>query len=269
MRLFDRAHKKKKDGPGDENPRPSSGGREIREKKMNKIILTFKGRVVSETPFKGDAMTIGRGSGNDVEIDNPTISSSHARILREKDFFVIEDLGSTNGTYLNGKKITRSIINSTDDITIGKHHLKLAWKHGTGGHDPEGGNAPSATVVPSLDKTMMIDQKAQKQAPESGRQSIGGFAVMEGGVAKERIEMANRVTTIGKSADAIIRLKGLLAPKVGALVNRTDRGYVITAPDQKKPPVINGNPLDKPYTLKNGDIVEIGGLILRFYLKKG
>lgn len=232
---------------------------------MNKIVLNFNGRVVSETPFTGDALTIGRGSGNDITIDNPAISSKHARILREKDFIVLEDLGSTNGTFVNGEKVKKAVINSADNITVGKHQLKLSWEEGTGDFDAGNGSG-SADVIDALDKTMVFTKGPGKGG--AGKAAIGGFAIMEAGVAKERIAMTDRVTTIGKSSDALIKLKGLLAPKVAALVNRSDRGYVLTSSDTKKPAIINGKKIDKPYILKNGDVVEIAGLTLRFYLKK-
>ena len=231
---------------------------------MNKIVLNFNGRLVSETPFSGDAVTVGRGAGNDIMIDNPAISSRHAKILREKDFIVLEDLGSTNGTFVNGEKIRKAVINSTDNITMGKHELKLSWEQGTGGFDSEAGSG-SQPVISSLDKTMIFTKGPGKGA--AGKAAVGGFAVMEAGLAKERIPMTDRVTTIGKSSDALIKIKGLLAPKVAALVNRSDRGYVLTSSDAKKPAIINDKKIDKPYILKNGDIVEIGGLTLRFYLK--
>ena len=232
---------------------------------MNKIVLNFNGRVVSETPFSGAAVTIGRGAGNDIMIDNPAISSKHARIFKEKNFIVLEDLGSTNGTFVNGGKIKKAAINSADDITVGKHQLKLSWEEGTGGFD-EGNGSGSADVIDALDKTMVFTPGLGKAG--AAKATLGGFVLMEGGVAKEKIPMTDRVTTIGKSSDALIKIKGLLAPKVAALVNRSDRGYVLTSSDAKKAAIINGKKADKPYILKNGDIVEIAGITLRFYLKK-
>ena len=234
---------------------------------MNKIIVIFNGRIVDEVHFKGKEMTIGRGVGNDLRIDNPAISSKHARILHEKDCFLIEDLGSSNGTFLNGKKIKRSIINSTDKIAVAKHELQLGWEHGTGDYDEEG-DAGSKSVIDALDKTMVVDKSMIKKGGAGTKGKTGGFALMEGGIVKEQIDMRERVTTIGKSSDAGIKTKGLLAPKVAALVNKSDKGFVITAPDSKKPPIINGKPMGSPHILKKGDIVEVGGLTLRFYLKK-
>ena len=232
---------------------------------MNKIVLNFNGRLVSETPFSGDAVTIGRGKGNDIMIDNPAVSSRHARILKEKDFIILEDLGSTNGTFVNGDKIKKAVINSRDDITVGKHQLKLSFEEGTGGFDA--GKGPgSADVVDALDKTMVFTKSPGKGG--AGKAAPGGFAIMEGGVAKEKVPITDRVSTIGKSSDALIKLKGLMAPKVAALVNRSDRGYVLTSSDAKKPAIINGGKADKPYILKNGDVVEIAGITLRFYLNK-
>ncbi len=229
---------------------------------MNRIIVSFKGRIVSEPPFKGKAVTIGRGSGNDIEIDNPAVSSKHARIAREGKSFIIEDLGSTNGTFLNGEKIKKSILNSTDEITIGKHSLKLAWEEGTNGFGKEQEDS-SAPIIDALDKTMMITGKVKK----SGKGSVGILVVMDGKAEKERISLTDRVSTIGKSTDAQIKLKGLFTPKVAALINRKGDDYILDAADKKKPATVNGKPVTKPIKLKNGDTIEVGGITLRFIQK--
>lgn len=234
---------------------------------MNKIIVKLKDRVVSEVPFKGDAMTIGRDSGNDVKIDTPAVSSIHARIIREGGAFVLEDADSTNGTFLNGKKTKRSIINSTDEIMIGKHQVILGWKSGTGEFDKDGKDEPITPVDISLDKTMMFAPSAKKSGAGSGKKPVAFFAVMEGNVEKDRVKVTDAISTIGKSPDALIKLKGLFAPKVAALVKKRAKGYEISSANAKKPAIVNAKPVDKDYLLKNGDIVEVGGITLRFYMK--
>ena len=228
-----------------------------------KIVLKFKGQVVKELPFKGNIITIGRDKGNDIEIDNPVVSSIHARILKEGNTAVIEDAGSTNGTFLNGEKITRAMLNSKDEVSIGKHHISIAYEAGYNEKGEADDGSPLTPVIPSLDETMVMTGKARVLA--QGR--IGGFIVLDGGIEEFRIELTDRVSTIGKSSDAVIKTKGLFAPKVAALVNKTDKGYVISASDQKKAPLINGMYTSEAYILKEDDMVKIGGLTLRFYLK--
>ena len=191
-------------------------------------------------------------------------SSIHARILKEGETVVIEDAGSTNGTFLNGEKITRAILNSKDEVAIGKHHISVAFEAGHNNKKSDSdGNSPLSPVTHSLDETMVMTGKARVLA--QGR--IGGFIVLDGAIEEFRIELTDRVSTIGKSGDAVIKTKGLFAPKVAALVNKTDKGYVITASNPKKAPLINGTYIDEAYILKEDDLVKIGGLTLRFYLK--
>ena len=234
---------------------------------MNKIIIKLKGRVVSEVPFKGTAITIGRDTGNDVKIDHPAVSSIHARIIRERGGFVLEDANSTNGTFLNGKKTKRSIINSTDEITIGKHQVILGFKYGTNKLDAGGEEEPLTPVDISMDKTMMFVSDAKKASAGSRKKLVASFGVMAGKVEKDRVKITDAISTIGKAPNALIKLKGLFAPKVAALVKKSAKGYEISSEDPKKPATVNEKPVDKHYLLKNGDIVEVGGITLRFYMK--
>ncbi|MBE9536526.1 MAG: FHA domain-containing protein [Proteobacteria bacterium] len=230
---------------------------------MLRIVLKFKGQIVKEIPFKGNIITIGRDKGNDIEIENPIVSSIHARILKDGGAIVIEDAGSTNGIFLNGEKITRAILSTTDEVAIGKHHISLAYEAGykEGGETDD--DSPLTPVTPSLDETMIMTGKARAVA--QGR--TGGFILLDGGIEEFRVELTDRVSTIGKSGDAVIKTKGLFAPKVAALVNKTDKGYVISASNPKKAPLINGTYISEAYILKENDLVKIDSLTLRFYLK--
>ena len=75
---------------------------------MPKLVLLFEGRVLKETAVSHTAaVTIGRLPDNTIVIDNSAVSSRHVRIAREGPQFVVEDLESTNGTFVNGDKVTK------------------------------------------------------------------------------------------------------------------------------------------------------------------
>lgn len=228
-----------------------------------KVVLKFKDQIVKEIPFKGKVVTIGRDIGNDIEIENSLVSSIHARILKDGETVVIEDAGSTNGTFLNGKKITRSILNSTDEVSIGKHHISLEDEAGTSESGDTEDDSPLTPVTPSLDETMILSTKAKK----GPQRMIGGFILLDSGAEVSRVEMHDRVSTIGKSGDAVVKTRGFFAPKVAALVNKTDKGYIITPSNPKKPHTINGKTSDEPHALEEGDLVKIGSLTIRFFLR--
>ena len=92
---------------------------------MLKIILKFNHTVIRELKIDQDEIVIGRDLGNDVHIDNIAVSREHAKIIRGSNYYLIEDLNSTNGTFVNGKKINKKFLKEDDEISIGKHSLQI------------------------------------------------------------------------------------------------------------------------------------------------
>ena len=92
---------------------------------MLRIILKFNSTVLKELKIDKDEIIIGRDSGNDIQIDNVAVSREHARIIRGPNFYFIEDLNSTNGTFVNGKMINKKFLKEEDEILIGKHSLQV------------------------------------------------------------------------------------------------------------------------------------------------
>jgi pSer/pThr/pTyr-binding forkhead associated (FHA) protein len=232
---------------------------------MSKLILKFKEAVLKEMPLEKDEMNIGRKPENDIPIDNQAVSGRHARIFTEGDDVFIEDLGSLNGTFVNGQKVTKSELYNGDVILIGIHTLEF---FGEKTREPD--KKPFAVRGRSMDETMVIDPQDQKKilasADKDKPEVIGGFIIVEGSTEKREYELKERVTTIGKEDNAVIRLKGFFAPKVAALVNRRKEGYFIT-PSGGKALKINGEEIDHRYDLKDGDIVEVASLKMQFYVK--
>ena len=92
---------------------------------MLKIELKFRDKVLKHFATDKSEITIGRGTQNDIQIDNLAVSNVHAKISRHPDHYTVEDLNSTNGTFLNEKQITKSKLNPNDIVTIGKHTLEV------------------------------------------------------------------------------------------------------------------------------------------------
>jgi pSer/pThr/pTyr-binding forkhead associated (FHA) protein len=92
---------------------------------MLRILLSFGGTVIKEFKIDQDEIIIGRDSGNDVQIDNVAVSREHAKIIRDKHYYFIEDLESTNGTFVNGIRINNKYLKEDDEISIGKHSLQI------------------------------------------------------------------------------------------------------------------------------------------------
>ena len=92
---------------------------------MLKILLKFNSKIIKELKIDQNEIIIGRDSGNDVQIDNVAVSREHAKIIRDQNYYFIEDLNSTNGTFVNGKRINKKFLKENDEISIGKHSLQI------------------------------------------------------------------------------------------------------------------------------------------------
>lgn len=92
---------------------------------MLTILLKFNDKVLKTIETDKQVVSIGRNVGNDIQIDNLSVSKNHARIVRDKDSYQVEDLNSTNGTYLNEKMVSKAELKHKDILTVGKHTLEI------------------------------------------------------------------------------------------------------------------------------------------------
>ena len=92
---------------------------------MLTILLRFNDKLLKTIETDKEVITIGRNADNDIQIDNLSVSKKHAKITHDKGGYYIEDLNSTNGTYLNEKMISKSQMNHKDVVTVGKHTLEF------------------------------------------------------------------------------------------------------------------------------------------------
>jgi len=233
---------------------------------MAKVLLKFKEAVIREIPLDQDVMTIGRKTDNDIVIDNQAVSGYHARIKKEGNSLFIEDASSLNGTYINGQKISKGELHNGDVVLIGVHTLDVilgrARDTETKGFAVRGRSMNETVVIAAEDQKKILASQ-DKDKPEI----LGGFIVIEGSTEKRDYLLKERVITIGKEDGAGIHLRGFFAPKVAALVNRRKEGYFIT-PAGGKTLKVNGQKVDHKYDLKDGDIVETGGLKVQYYVQE-
>ena len=237
---------------------------------MTKIILKFKDAVLKEMPVERELVTVGRKPDNDLQIDNLAVSGHHARIFKAGDWFLIEDLDSLNGTFVNGKMIKESPLKNGDEILIGKHTLKFVSEDVATMTEPEvvlkKGMAGETMIIDSKVQQEMLSQMSKERVITSSGEGMGRFIVLEGTADQKEFDLTERVTSIGKDSSAKIRLRGFFAPKFAAFVNRSKEGYVIS-PASGKEIKVNEEAVSARYTLQDGDIVRVAGLNMHFYLK--
>jgi hypothetical protein len=127
---------------------------------MAKLILSVDGQVLKEHTLGKERTLIGRKPHNDIQIDNLAVSGEHAAIITILNDSFVEDLGSTNGTMVNGKPIKKHFLQNNDVIEIGKHKLKYF------------NDAPTAATAADFEKTMIIRNPA-KAAPPPPKPDVG------------------------------------------------------------------------------------------------
>ena len=233
---------------------------------MAKILLKYKDAVVQETALNKGILAIGRKPDNTISIDNQAVSGHHAIIEMDGDQLFVEDLKSLNGTYVNGRRVTRTEIFNKDVILVGVHTLEIFFDKERF-PDPKAaygrGRSMSETVVITPDEQKKILMAANKAMPDV----LGGFLVIKGSSDHKDYVIKQKVSTIGKEKGSAIRLKSFFAPKRAALVHRRKEGYFIS-PTGSATVKVNGHAIDQRYDLKDGDIVDIGRLKLQFYIKE-
>ncbi|MBX3608445.1 MAG: FHA domain-containing protein [Hydrogenophaga sp.] len=205
---------------------------------MPKMIVSIDGVVIKEVQLTKDRTTLGRRPYNDVVIDNLAVSGEHAVLQMSGSDVFLEDLNSTNGTYVNGKAIKKQQLQGGDTIEIGKYKIKFV-------HD--GADAH--------EKTMVINAGAVVSGGDSGAMPLAPAAikVVSGSAAGREVALTKVVTTIGKPGVAV------------AAITRRPHGYVVAMVEGTVKPTVNGEPLTtEGRDLRNGDLLELAGTQMQF-----
>ncbi len=124
---------------------------------MLKIELKYQGKTLTTLETENEQISIGRSIKNDIHIDNPAVSSSHAIIKKVMNAYFIEDLKSTNGTFVNEKKINKYELLDGDEVIVGKHSLKFHYIN------------RGVQNQPDFDKTVILDTRKQKELLDKNR----------------------------------------------------------------------------------------------------
>ncbi len=233
---------------------------------MPKIIVKFNEAVIREVPLDREQFTIGRKPDNDVVIDNPAVSGHHAKLSRVQAVYFLEDLGSTNGTFVNEKKIDKRQLKDGDRVTIGKHVLLY--------EDEAKGLALPPAQAADTDKTMILDTqkqrellKAEQTMQPKPKERIRVLQVLSGGTDKKEYQLTGRIVLIGSQDGSTVKLTGWFAPKVAAMISRRPAGYNISLSEDGKKVLVNGTPIQGRADLKDGDLLEVAGVKMSFLLK--
>ncbi len=229
---------------------------------MNFIEVYFNGVLKHSIEFNADTITIGRDPKNLIVIDNMGVSGHHAVLTHKDNQYFLEDLNSTNGTFLNSEKITgKHQINSTDSIIIGKHTLRFAeWSHTSEKQQP--------SYFQAQEEATMLVEKGHRDdlAKQSNSEKVTApYYLLIKGEANgiDKLLLTKPVTGIGKAKDNTIRIKGWLTPAKIAEIHKIGQSYYLI-PLKRKLVKLNNRNIEDSTLLSPDDRINIDKLTIRF-----
>ena len=206
---------------------------------MPKLIVSIDGVVIKEVQLTKERTTLGRRPYNDVVIDNLAVSGEHAALQMNGNEVTLEDLNSTNGTYLNGKAVKKQALQNGDTIEVGKYKIKFV----------------NEIEAPGFDKTMLFrpGETPAGLASAAAEAINGTLRVLSGTASGREVPLTKAVTTVGKPGVAV------------ASISRRAHGFVVAHVEGSGIPLINGAPIgSEPVALKSGDMIELASTKMQF-----
>jgi pSer/pThr/pTyr-binding forkhead associated (FHA) protein len=271
---------------------------------MAKLILSLEGSMIREVPLDKERIMIGRKPSNEIQIENLAVSGEHACIVTILNDSFLEDMGSTNGTLVNGNPIKKHILQNNDVIEIGKYKLKYvaeAPAAGGGNEDfektmilrappkaaaaPKPANEPAPPPKPSTPPPTPrpVPPLAKPAAPPvvpapapAAAAPVAAPAAPASAPAKpaegQPLAAVQILTgpSAGKELDLVKNLTTLGKPGLQvAVITRRPQGYFITHVEGAKFPVINGKMIDaQAQPLQDHDVIELAGVKMEFFVKR-
>ena len=226
---------------------------------MSKLILTLDGALLGEYPLEKKCLTLGRRATNDIHIDNLAVSGDHARFITVGDETLLEDMESTNGSVVNGKKVQKQTLRHGDVVAIGKYKLTYENEAAAGNGGARQVDFENTIMMqPSMEEEIASEPPAAAQAEdgaEAGGLPPARVQVLNGPATGKEMQLTKTLTTLGKAGVQV------------AVITRRPQGYFITHVEGERSPDVNGNPIGmQAHLLHDHDVIELAGVKMEFYL---
>ncbi len=232
------------------------------------LTLKFKKNKIADFPMqKGRSITIGRRSNNDIVIENLAVSGHHAKIDAIGDGFVLTDLQSKNGCFVNEQLVTSHWLKHGDVVNIGKHTLVFAYKGGESRPDDAGGQADQTIVMDTnLYRDMVNKTPATASTPPANKsQIIGVLSYLAGGEGE--VSLTKKLTKIGKDAASDIVVSGIGVGQTAATISIRPNGFYLSHVGGFFKAKVNSEAIKDSILLKEFDVIELGSTKLQFFTK--
>lgn len=205
--------------------------------------------MIKVVPLNKDRMTLGRRPYNDIVVDNLAVSGEHAALQVIGHEYFIEDLNSTNGTFINEQKIKRQILKNGDIIEIGKYAIKYVQ---------DGANSLSTSMSEAdlaIDAANNESEVGKRQFFENTKfaEAYVAIKILSGASTGKELPLVKVVTTIGKPGEAVVA------------ITKRPKSYVVAHVEGATRPTLNGVTFGiDAVPLKNGDLFELAGTAMQF-----
>ena len=239
---------------------------------MARLILSLDGQTLAEYNMTKERYTVGRLPDNDVRIDNAAVSGHHGLIINILNDSFLEDLNSTNGTYVNGKLIKKHALTHGDVITVGHHHLRFVDSQVESTEQDE--FERTLVIQPGQVNEALLRAAAESAAPAAAPPAAAAevrpivdkgaparpakLQVLSGQFAGRELELAKTLTTLGRPGVQV------------AAITRRAEGYFIVHVDSGKAddyPLLNGTAIGAQATrLADNDVIQLAGVKMGFFV---
>jgi pyruvate/2-oxoglutarate dehydrogenase complex dihydrolipoamide acyltransferase (E2) component len=231
---------------------------------MARLVLSLDGQVLAEYNMSKERYTVGRLPDNDIRIDNAAVSGHHALVINILNDSFLEDLNSTNGTYVNGKLIKKHALQHGDVITVGHHALRFVDGEA---EEPQDEFEKTMVIGPRAAARLQIPQAATSAVPAtpvvqpnyapSAAPKKGKLQVLSGQFAGRELELVKTLTTLGRPG-----------VQVAAITRRADGYYIVHVESGREGdfPQVNGVPIGpQARRLHDNDVVQLAGVKMGFF----
>ncbi len=216
---------------------------------MAKIIVSLDDSLIKVVPLNKDRMTLGRRPYNDIVVDNLAVSGEHAALQVIGHDYFIEDLNSTNGTYINEQKVKRQILKNGDNIEIGKYAIRYVQD----GVNPQSTALNDGDVGLDAESETPIEDKKPLFEQAKFAEAYVAIKILSGASTGKELPLVKVVTTIGKPGEAVIA------------ITKRPKSYMVAHVEGAMRPSLNGVTFGlDAVPLKNGDLFELSGTAMQF-----
>ena len=226
---------------------------------MARMILSLNGQTLAEYNLSKERYTVGRLPDNDIRIDNPAVSGHHSLIINILNDSFLEDLNSTNGTYVNGRLIKKHALANGDVVTVGHHQLRFM---DDSAHDAQQEFEKTMVITTSkrdIERSPVLAAAAREEPVAHGIMAgaPARLQVLTGAFAGRELVLKKPLTTLGRQGVQVV-----------AITRRGDAYSMVTVErgPRGNPPMVNGEPVGAGARRQNdNDVVEIAGVKMGFF----